>query len=74
MAQWFLDYVLSFVTSNSSSGFFSAAASLTEGKVNKQLKSLLKKLVAKDAQEELAVADAKLGNAIKVRSLFLSVF
>jgi len=42
-----------------------AATATVEGKVSKPLKKLLKKLVAKDAQEQLLVADAKLGNAIK---------
>ena len=35
--------------------------------MSKALKSLMKKVVAKEAHEELAVADAKLGNVIKVR-------
>lgn len=34
--------------------------------MSKGLKKLLKKVIAKDAQEELAVADAKLGSMIKV--------
>ena len=34
--------------------------------MSKTLKSLMKKVVAKEAHEELAVADAKLGNVIKV--------
>jgi nucleolar protein 58 len=34
--------------------------------MSKSLKSVMKKLVASDIQDELAVADAKLGNAIKV--------
>jgi hypothetical protein len=34
--------------------------------MNKTLKKLMKKVFASDAQEELAVADAKLGNVIKV--------
>ena len=37
--------------------------------MSKTLKKLLKKLVVKEAQEKLAVADAKLGNAIKVSAL-----
>lgn len=37
-----------------------------EGKINKQLKKVLKKIV-KEAHEPLAVADAKLGGVIKVR-------
>jgi len=42
-----------------------AATAAVEGKVSKPLKKMLKKLVAQDAQEQLLVADAKLGNAIK---------
>jgi len=34
--------------------------------MNSSLKKLLKKLVVGEAQEKLAVADAKLGNVIKV--------
>ena len=34
--------------------------------MSKALKKLMKKLVIKESQEELAVADAKLGNVIKV--------
>jgi len=34
--------------------------------MSKVLKKLLKKLVVGEAQEKLAVADAKLGNVIKV--------
>ena len=34
--------------------------------MSKALKKLMKKLVVKESQEELAVADAKLGNIIKV--------
>jgi len=45
-----------------------AATAAVEGKVAKPLRKLLKKLVAKDAQEQLLVADAKLGNAIKEKS------
>ena len=33
--------------------------------MSKTLKKMLKKLVAEDAQKKLAVADAKLGNAIQ---------
>ena len=46
---------------------FSAATAAVEGKMSKTLKKLMKKLVSSDTQEELAVADAKLGNIIKVR-------
>jgi nucleolar protein 58 len=42
-----------------------AATALVEGKMSKTLKKLMKKLVVKEAQEELLVADAKLGNCIK---------
>jgi len=38
---------------------------MVEGKMSKGLKKLLKKVVAEDAHEQLAVADAKLGNVIK---------
>lgn len=43
----------------------SAATAAVEGKVSKSLKKVLKKLVNDDLQEQLLVADAKLGNAIK---------
>lgn len=46
--------------------FFPAATALIEGKMGKGLKKVLKKIVAKDAHAELAVADARLGNVIKV--------
>jgi len=42
-----------------------SAAALIEGKMSKGLKKVMKKLVATDAQEKLAVADAKLGQVIK---------
>ncbi|XP_064646366.1 nucleolar protein 58-like [Lineus longissimus] len=42
-----------------------AATAAVEGKMGKALKKMLKKIVAKEAHEELAVADAKLGNIIK---------
>ncbi|XP_014679090.1 PREDICTED: nucleolar protein 58-like isoform X2 [Priapulus caudatus] len=42
-----------------------AATAAIEGKMSKNLKKMLKKIVAKDAHEQLAVADAKLGNVIK---------
>ena len=42
-----------------------SATALVEGKMSKSLKKLLKKVVAEDAHEKLAVADAKLGNVIK---------
>jgi len=43
----------------------SCATAAVEGKMSKSLKKVLKKLIAEDAHEKLAVADAKLGNAIK---------
>jgi len=42
-----------------------AATALVEGKMSKSLKKMLKKIVAEDAHEKLAVADAKLGSVIK---------
>ncbi|CAG0897718.1 unnamed protein product [Darwinula stevensoni] len=42
-----------------------ATTAAVEGKMSKVLKKMLKKLVVKEAHEALAVADAKLGNAIK---------
>lgn len=42
-----------------------AATATVEGKMSKPLKKLMKKVIASDAQEELAVSDAKLGNVIK---------
>jgi len=42
-----------------------SAAALIEGKMSKGLKKVMKKLAATDAQEKLAVADAKLGQVIK---------
>lgn len=42
-----------------------AATALTEGKVSKTLKKTLKRLVDEDVQNQLLVADAKLGSAIK---------
>uniref|UniRef100_G3RF34 NOSIC domain-containing protein n=1 Tax=Gorilla gorilla gorilla TaxID=9595 RepID=G3RF34_GORGO len=46
-----------------------AFTALMEGKINKQLKKVLKKIV-KEAHEPLAVADAKLGGVIKVKSQY----
>lgn len=43
----------------------SAATAAVEGKMCKSLKKVLKKLVAEEAHEKLAVADAKLGNCIQ---------
>ena len=48
-----------------SSAALASAASLIEGKMSKDLKKFLKGVFAKDAHEKLAVADAKLGQAIK---------
>lgn len=45
----------------------SAATAAVEGKMGKGLKKLLKKVFSSDIQEQLAVADAKLGSVIKVR-------
>ncbi|KAJ8003344.1 hypothetical protein DPEC_G00147350 [Dallia pectoralis] len=42
-----------------------AATALTEGKLGKSLKKVLKKVVAKEAHEQLATSDAKLGGVIK---------
>lgn len=42
-----------------------AATAAVEGKMSKSLKKALKKVIAKEAHESLAVADAKLGNVIK---------
>nr|XP_003230376.2 PREDICTED: nucleolar protein 58 [Anolis carolinensis] len=42
-----------------------ASTALVEGKISKNFKKILKKIVAKDAHEQLAVADAKLGGVIK---------
>lgn len=44
----------------------SAATALVEGKIGKSLKKVLKKVVAKDAHEQLAISDVKLGGVIKV--------
>lgn len=41
--------------------------------MSKPLKKLMKKVIASDAQEELAVSDAKLGNVIKVMDKKLKV-
>uniref|UniRef100_A0A8D0DEZ4 Nucleolar protein 58 n=1 Tax=Sander lucioperca TaxID=283035 RepID=A0A8D0DEZ4_SANLU len=43
-----------------------AVTALTEGKIGKSLKKVLKKVVAKEAHEQLAISDAKLGGVIKV--------
>ena len=41
--------------------------------MSKSLKKVLKKIVAKDIHQELAVADAKLGGVIKVSILLLAI-
>merc|ERR1711934_95669 len=46
-------------------GALSAATAAVEGKMSKSLKKLLKKVIAEDAHEKLAVADAKLGGSIQ---------
>ncbi|XP_060888910.1 nucleolar protein 58 isoform X3 [Labrus mixtus] len=42
-----------------------AATALVEGKIGKSLKKVLKKVVAKEAHEQLAISDLKLGGVIK---------
>lgn len=42
-----------------------AATAMVEGKLGKSLKKILKKVVAKEAHEQLAITDAKLGGVIK---------
>ncbi|XP_012684726.2 nucleolar protein 58 isoform X1 [Clupea harengus] len=42
-----------------------AATALVEGKIGKSLKKVLKKVVAKEAHEQLAITDIKLGGVIK---------
>uniref|UniRef100_UPI0037E974B9 nucleolar protein 58 n=1 Tax=Semicossyphus pulcher TaxID=241346 RepID=UPI0037E974B9 len=42
-----------------------AATALVEGKIGKSLKKALKKVVAKEAHEQLAISDVKLGGVIK---------
>lgn len=46
--------------------FLTAATALVEGKISKNLRKVLKKIAAKEAHEQLAIADAKLGGVIKV--------
>uniref|UniRef100_A0A8C5FD26 Nop domain-containing protein n=1 Tax=Gadus morhua TaxID=8049 RepID=A0A8C5FD26_GADMO len=43
----------------------SAATAMVEGKIGKSLKKVLKKVVAKEAHEQLAISDLKLGGVIK---------
>nr|AAH77204.1 MGC78950 protein [Xenopus laevis] len=42
-----------------------ASTALVEGKIGKNLKKVLRKIAAKEAHEQLAIADAKLGGVIK---------
>ncbi|KAI2663307.1 Nucleolar protein 58 [Labeo rohita] len=42
-----------------------AATAMVEGKLGKSLKKVLKKIVAKEAHEQLAITDVKLGGVIK---------
>nr|XP_026695070.1 nucleolar protein 58 isoform X1 [Ciona intestinalis] len=51
-----------------------ATTAAVEGKLSKSLKKVLKKIVAKDAHERLAVADAKLGQAIKEKMNLTCVY
>ena len=44
-----------------------AATAAIEGKMSKSLKKILRKVFTSDVQEQLAVADSKLGSVIKVR-------
>lgn len=49
---------------------FVAATAAVEGRIGKKLKKVLRKIKAEDAHAQLAVADEKLGKAIKVRCKF----
>lgn len=51
-----------------------AATALVEGKLGKSLKKVLKKIVAKEAHEQLAISDVKLGGVIKVSDTMGFVF
>lgn len=51
-----------------------ATTAAVEGKLSKPLKKMLKKIVAKEAHEQLAVADAKLGNAIKEKMNLMCLY
>lgn len=53
----------------------SAATALVEGKLGKSLKKVLKKVVAKEAHEQLAISDVKLGGVIKVSdvTIYMSI-
>ncbi|XP_046400768.1 nucleolar protein 58 [Ischnura elegans] len=50
---------------NDTTEALSAATAAVEGKLSKILKKSLKKVIAQEAQEQLLVADAKLGGVIK---------
>lgn len=52
----------------------SATTAAVEGKLSKPLKKLLKKVVASDAHEKLAVADTKLGNAIQDKMDLMCIY
>lgn len=52
----------------------SATTAAVEGKLCKPLKKFLKKIVASDAHEKLAVADAKLGNAIQDKMDLMCIY
>lgn len=69
----FLDRIIKEFTDYKTGSVLSPKAStaLVEGKISKNLKKILKKIVSKDAHEQLAVADAKLGGVIKVKSIIL---
>ncbi|XP_063788661.1 nucleolar protein 58 [Pseudophryne corroboree] len=45
-----------------------AATALVEGKISKNLKKVLRKIAAKEAHEQLAISDAKLGGVIKEKA------
>lgn len=45
-----------------------AITAMVEGKLGKSLKKILKKVVAKEAHEQLAITDTKLGGVIKVKT------
>uniref|UniRef100_A0A8C1K787 Nucleolar protein 58 n=1 Tax=Cyprinus carpio TaxID=7962 RepID=A0A8C1K787_CYPCA len=47
-----------------------AATAMVEGKLGKSLKKVLKKVVAKEAHEQLAITDVKLGGVIKVNASY----
>lgn len=50
-----------------------AATALVEGKLGKSLKKVLKKIVAKEAHEQLAISDVKLGGVIKVSDTIIFI-